>query len=146
MSPLITAFIYGFISSFAFAMIFELRGITLLTASLGGGLSWFTYQFAVRFSQSYITPYFIAVVLSSAYAELMARRMRKPATLYLIVAMLPLVPGQSIYDTMYALTNGKTSQALQLATRTFAVSGTIAMGMLITSTIVRLLNKSIRKN
>lgn len=146
MLPLIQAFIYGSIASFAFSLCFDLRGFTLLSASLGGGFSWFLYQLAGNLSRSYILPYFIATVLASVYAELMARICKKPATVYLIVAMLPLVPGQSIYDTMYAFTHGETSRAFELATKTFAISGTLAMGMLVTSTVFRLLQIALKNS
>lgn len=137
-------FLTAFVASIAYAMVFELHGRTLIMTSLGGGISWLIYKWMSAISGiDELVPYLIATLVVSFYSELMARKMKKPATLFLIVAMLPLVPGQGIYDTMLAFVNGDSSLGMQRGSRTLAITGTLALGMLLASTIFRIIMRGI---
>lgn len=141
----VKSFFFGYLASWAYAMLFELRGRTLQTASLGGGISWLIYRLIQQVPGiNYLVPFFVSTVLVSVYAELMARILKKPATVYLIVAMLPLVPGQGIYDTMSAFVNGENETALAIGGQTLAISGTLAIGILVASTLFKLINRTVK--
>ncbi len=139
---ILQAAIAAFIASLAYAMVFELRGKTLFLTSLGGAISWVGYKLILLIPDvHYLLPFLIGTILSSIYAEVMARLLKKPATVFLIVAMLPLVPGQGIYETMVAFVTGNNSLGARIGGQTLAITATLAIGMLMTSTIFRLVMK-----
>ena len=48
----------------------------------------------------------VVSMFSAAYAELVAKHVRAPATLFLIPTLIPLVPGNSVYLMMLGLVRG----------------------------------------
>lgn len=73
------------------------------------------------------------------YAEIMARLLKAPATGFLVVGILPFVPGGGIYYTMEYCLSGDTQLFLSTGIHTFGVAGAVAVGLLLVSSLVRLL-------
>ena len=67
----------------------------------------------------------------------MARVNRAPVTGFLLVGLLPLVPGGGIYYTMEYGISGDTINFLQTGLHTFGIAGSLALGILVVSSIVR---------
>lgn len=131
-------FITGFIASWSYTLLFDVRDLkTLATTALGGGISWLLYRQLLLAGLSSVTSMFFASILMSLYAELMARLMKKPVTIYLITGMLPLVPGQGIFETMQFFVRKQPDAGVRSLTETLAVSGAIAVGSLLAATMAR---------
>ena len=131
--------LYAFIGCIAFCCLFNIRGRALFLCSVGGFLGW---MFFLLFSplQNDIIQYFIATVITAIYSESMARIVKKPATEFQIIALLPLVPGGGIFYTMEYLVIGNTSMFLHTGLHTLGIAGALAMGILLVSTMVRLVH------
>ena len=84
--------------------------------------------------------YLAATVVVSVLSELMARVMKAPATIFLIVGIIPLVPGGGIYYTMYALLNGDMQLFAQKGAETAACAAAIAVGCSLVSSAVQILS------
>ena len=89
---------YAALASLGFGVFFNLRGRKLFAAAAGGGIGWLFYTLAA--AQGPMTQNFIASLSITAYAEIMARTQRAPVPVYLTPALIPLVPGGSIYQEM----------------------------------------------
>ena len=92
--------IAAFFGSLGFALLFNLRGQWLFFTALGGGLSWCVYLISGSFISHYERQYFAAAFFLGIYSELMARKTKSPSTLYLVVGMIPLIPGAALYYMM----------------------------------------------
>ena len=114
-----------------------LHGRTLIFASLGGGIGWLFYLLSSPV-QNDIMQYFIATIAISIYAEVMARIFKMPVTGFLLVALLPMVPGGGIYYTMEYCVIGNNSMFIETGLHTLGIAGALAMGILLVSSIVRL--------
>ncbi|MEA4824497.1 MAG: threonine/serine exporter family protein [Clostridiaceae bacterium] len=121
----------AFLGSLGFALLFNIRGNKLLPASLGGLLSWGVYLLAGLFTVSDPLRYLVAAIAFTLYAEILARVLKTPATLFLVSSAIPLIPGGSLYRTMeYAMQgDGASFGAWGLATLLLAAS--IAAGILL---------------
>jgi len=115
----------------------NLHGRTLIFASLGGGIGWLFYLLSSPV-HSDIMQYFIATIAISIYAEVMARIFKMPVTGFLLVALLPMVPGGGIYYTMEYCVIGNNSMFIETGLHTLGIAGALAMGILLVSSIVRL--------
>ena len=136
MAEFLRAVAGSFIACFAFCFILNVRGRLLAAAPIGAVLCWLTYLAAGRFLGDF-SCYFIATVVVSIYGEVMARVCRAPVTVFLLVGLLPLVPGGGIYYTMeYALQRDTTAFLNQLLT-TFGIAGCLALGVLVVSSATR---------
>lgn len=141
---------YAFAASFSFCVAFRIRGGKMVWCALGGALGWLVYLVSAGLFEGDIPRYFLATCFISAYSELLARRFRAPATVYLAVALLPLVPGGGIYNTMEYCITGQASQAVTMFFHTLGVAGALAMGIIMVSSTVRLfvqygVNQKIKK-
>ena len=131
----------AFIGSWGFAMLFHVRREKLLLASLGGLLAWGAYLLMGFVSDQDVVRYFFASVALTVYAETLARVVKCPATLFLVTASIPLIPGGSLYKTMqYFMLNDLAAFSSQgLTTVLLAVA--IAVGMLFPTAVFQLLRK-----
>lgn len=119
------------IGSLGFSFIFHLKKDKLLVASVGGGLTWLFYLLVVHRVNGEFAAYFLATVFATFYAELMARVKKAPATIFVITALIPLIPGGSLYYTMEYLMQKDMGMMRSKAAETVMLALAIAMGITI---------------
>ena len=131
----------AFVGSWGFAMLFHVRRERLLPASLGGLLAWGAYLLMGFVSDQDVVRYFFAAVALTVYAETMARVVKCPATLFLITAAIPLVPGGSLYRTMQFFMQNDLDAFSRQALTTVLLAVAIAVGMLFPTSVFQLLHR-----
>lgn len=131
----------SFVASLGFGIIFNIKGKKLFFAAIGGGLSWFVYGLGLYLDFSTISSLFISSICFSVYSEIFARILKTPVTTLIICCLIPLVPGAGMYYTMYEAIVGTVTSSLELGLTTIASSGTLVLGIILVSTITRLIYK-----
>ena len=116
-----------------FTLMFNIHGLGKLIAGLGGALGWLVYLLA----GSTIFAAFLAAASIGVFAEVMSRVRRCPVTGYVLVALLPLVPGGGIYYAMRHCVAGETSLFLSTLLHTFGMAAALAVGAMLASSIFR---------
>jgi uncharacterized membrane protein YjjP (DUF1212 family) len=114
-----------------FAILFNSRPRRLFFGALGGGLTWLVYLILVQHVGSDFLSVTLAAAFGAAYAEIMARVCKAPATVFTILSEIALIPGGSLYITMHHLVGGRQAQALQYGMRTVMVALAIALGIVL---------------
>lgn len=137
-------FFYSFIACAAFCFVANIRGKLIFFTSFGGALGWLVYLL-LGFLNNDIIQFFFATVVIAIYAEIMARVHRVPATGYLLVALLPMVPGAGIYYTMEYCITGNTEMFFETGLHTLGIAGALALGILVVSTLARIRNVLFRR-
>lgn len=137
----------AFIACLGFSLIFRIHKIKFaMISSIGGALGYLIYSLAI-IKHDDIFSYFMAMVIVTLFAELAARIFKAPATIFLIIGCFPLVPGRGIYETMLYCTQGKNELFLNSFIHTLAISLSLAMGIIVVSTIFKVIKKlSIQRN
>ena len=95
--------IFACISAGAFAALFHISPRHLPLAALGGLLSWAAYLLLGNLVPDLFYRILLVSILTAAYAEIVARVRKAPATLFLLPALIPLVPGSYVYYMMLSL-------------------------------------------
>ncbi len=128
--------ITALIGSFGFALIFNCRLKSGIIGALGGMGGWIVVCIAKYFGLSEYIAFFFAAMFITLFAALMARVIRCPSTVFLLVGAIPLVPGKALYLTMrYALEKNWQDFVNQgIATVIFGVS--ISAGMILISLLL----------
>ena len=125
-------FLWAFVSSLGFSLLFSLKGKKLFWASLGGAISWLAYVSIGRLSGDNL---FLCGVISSmiatAYAETFARILKTPKTAFVFTGIIPMVPGGGLYYTMSNLITKKYAVALKYAYSTFVTAIALAFGIVV---------------
>lgn len=117
------------LGSAGFAMMFHLRRQLMAVASLGGLLSWLVYLLCEPVMSGYFLPSFVASACGAFYAELLARILKVPSTPFFVVAMIPLIPGSTLYYAMDQVVHGYLSLASTYGVRTMQCALGIGGGM-----------------
>ncbi|HEY8804158.1 MAG TPA: threonine/serine exporter family protein [Clostridium sp.] len=132
---------YAFLSSLGFGILFNIRGKNLIIASLGGGLAWLTYLISGRLQPSIIFSLFLASIMGSIYSEIMARIYKNPVTMFIICAIIPLVPGGGMYYATLEAVKGNLNVSLTKGVETLFSAGAIAVGIVFVSSISTIFKK-----
>ena len=131
--------LYAFFGCLAFCVVLGQRKALLVPSSLGGSIGWAAYLLAAP-GGSDIFQCFIGAIAVAVYAEIMARVFKAPATGFLLAGIFPFVPGGGIYYTMEYCLAGDTQMFLSTGIHTFGIAGTVAVALLLVSSIVRMLH------
>lgn len=123
----------AFLACVGFTFVFNIHGIGKLICGIGGALGWLVYLLGGK----NIPAAFVAAAAIGVFSELMARVRRCPVTGYLLVALLPLVPGGGIYYAMSACVAGETDHFLTTLLRTFGMAAALAVGAMLASSVFR---------
>ncbi len=137
--PLWAQCLAAIVGCVGFAILFNVHGKGTILCILGGGLAWAVYGISAKYGNSDIFGYFCAALFAAAYSEVMARIRKCPATAYLVIAIFPLIPGASIYYTANHFALGNAAAFASRGKHTIAIAGALAVGILIVSTIFRLI-------
>lgn len=132
----------GMLGSLGFALIFRLPYRYLPLAALGGLLNWGSYLAFFALSDRLFLSCLMASALSALYAELLAKRLRAPTTLFLIPTVIPSIPGSNLYYTLEAAVSADFAAAGKNALQTCQWAFGIAAGV----SLVSILFVMIRNN
>lgn len=131
--------LYSFIATFAFSIIFNIKGKNLFFTALCGGISWFIYLISLNSNMSNTLSIFNGTLIAAIYAEIAARTLKTPVTTFIICGILPLVPGGGMYYTMLEFIRGNISTALETGWNTLIIAGAIAVALVLVSSATKLI-------
>ena len=125
----ITQLLAAFVGAMGFALLFGMRRRYLFAASLGALLGWGVYLLVEWLLGNTFLPSLAAAAFALSYSEIMAKVLKTPATLFVIPAIIPLVPGGSLYYTMSYAVHRDMENARLYGTRTAETALAIAAGI-----------------
>ena len=88
----------AFLGSLGFAMLFGMRRQLLVSAALGGMITWGIYIAANAWLEMGFLSCLAASSFAIVYSELLAKGYKTPAILFVMSSIIPLVPGSNFYD------------------------------------------------
>lgn len=127
-----------FVAGIGFCFLNNIHGGGAILCTLGGSITWAAYCISYHLSGNETLSYFVGAVIAAVYAEIMARVRKYPAISYLVISIYPLLPGAGIYYATNYIVRGDMSNFAATGMETIAISGCLAVGILIVSTSVRL--------
>ena len=130
MNQAVLQVLMGWAGSFGFSLLFNVRGLKLVLASLGGALSWTLYLLVEPYYPSEMFRYFLSAAFVAVYAEILARVLKTPATTFLIPSIIPHIPGGSLYHTMRYALNREWGACLSQAVYTLSLALGLALGII----------------
>lgn len=130
-----------FVGCTGFFILFNIHGRGSFLCSLGGVICWISYRASIMLGIDSIIACFIAAFIVSFYSEIMARIRKYPAISYLVMSIFPIIPGAGVYYAMTYAMQGDTAAFADKGMETAAIAGVMAAGILISSTLVRLITQ-----
>lgn len=133
--PIYMHFFFSCMATIGFSVFFNAPLKSLLPAGITGGIGWAIYIYLFRITSNSIFSNFIAAGVVSLLSEILARKMKHPAILFVIPGIIPLVPGLGMYNTMLYLVQKNFDLAISTGADTLFIGGAIALGVLIITSL-----------
>ena len=130
----------AFLATLGFGVMFNIRGRKLIASAFGGALGYIIYSVCVQANLGEPLAMFIASGAFTIYGEILARRLKAPVTLFIVCALIILVPGGGMYRTMLAIIQGNLNNAVQIGLSSLASAGSLALGTIFVSSLTKALN------
>lgn len=130
-------YLFAFLTSAAITVSFRGPLRALPASGLAGLLGWAGYQGAQAMGAPQVGCAFMGALVVGTAAEVMARRLREPALLFVVPGLFPLVPGLMAYNGMLLLAREELLTAGQTLTRTMFYAGALAAGLAVPAAMFR---------
>ena len=129
----------GIVGSIGFALIFNLKRTQIPYIIIGSGLGTAIYLFVYHYTRNTFLSNMLATVFCTASAEFLARWRKAPATIFLIIHIIPLVPGGSLFYTMRSFVLHDHTTSASYAISTLYTAAGIAVGILVVTSCISIL-------
>lgn len=130
--------ISSFVGTMGFAIFMHAPKRAWFPASAIGGVSYALYWALLCLAVSEPVAIFVAALLGSVLGQYCARRMQMIATIFVLLAMIPLVPGLGLYRCMHYLGQEMYSAGVDAGVRAMVDVVMIALGIAVGSFVFRL--------
>lgn len=138
---IIKQFILSFLSTVGFSIIFNIPKGYIFKSGIVGSMGWIVFYLTSSFLENNIISTLLASITVGMIGELLARYYRKPATVFIIPGIIPLVPGAGMYYTMLSLVEKDFYTAANKGTEALFIAAAISVGLIVST----ILSKSIRR-
>ncbi|HWR07483.1 threonine/serine exporter family protein [Sporomusa sp.] len=124
--------------SIAIGVLYRIPRTLLIYASVTGVVGWVVMYLVVLNGVNSIMANFLGSMAVGLLAELLARVLKKPATIFIVPGFIPLVPGREAYTAMRFMVEGQYNEGVAMGMLTLLTGGAIAFGIFVSSTLYRL--------
>lgn len=132
-------FVYAFFATVGFAVLFRAPRRAIAPAGLIGGIGWSVYvQFELSGMEVAAAAFFAALAIG-LIGEIFAKRMKMPATTFVVPGIVTIVPGYGIYQAVLFMIQRNMDAASHEATSVALIGVGIAVGILMASSFSRVL-------
>ncbi len=138
--PIFMHFLYSSIATIGFSIFLNAPKNTLIPAGITGGIGWTLFYILINLTSNDILANFIPALIVSFISEILARRLKQPAILFVIPGIIPLVPGLGMYNTMLYLVQGNFDLAIATGATVLLVGGAISLGVLVVTSFFKTIN------
>ena len=138
MMPIYVHTILAFISCLGFSVLFNVQKRTLLLAAVNGAIGW-TILLVLDVPQvSYIFANLLSAIVVGLLAEIFAVIQKTPATSFIVIGVIPLVPGFRVYRSMLFFVRGDLDKGIAEGVHSCFMAVAIAVGIILATSIVRM--------
>jgi uncharacterized membrane protein YjjP (DUF1212 family) len=130
------AVIATFVGVLGFCSVFSCPYKLIWICCAEAALSWAVYLFCVRFGCSSVWASFYGAAFVDIASQILARKLKAPVIIFLVIGVLPLVPGYGIYKVAYDMFSGGDVGAS--LTNALMLAGAVALAVIVMDTITDL--------
>ncbi len=134
---LILHFICSAFATIGFAVFLRAPKSTLIYCGFIGGAGWSLFYYLVQILDNEILANFLAALLVSYISEILARKLKHPAIVFIIPGIIPLVPGLGMYNTMLYLIQNNYTEAIAKGADVLFIGGAISLGILVITSLIK---------
>jgi uncharacterized membrane protein YjjB (DUF3815 family) len=138
-------FIFGILGALGFALIINVPKKSIVVSSILGGFAYMLYDLIYYFSEQMYFAVFAASVFIAIYSELLARKFKMPAIIFILPGIVALVPGVGLYKTILRLIDNDFFGFLKQGAETIFIACAIASAIAVVNILIRAVYNRIRR-
>lgn len=127
--------IYCSVATCFFALVMNAPKNSLFLSSLIAALGYAVYTGFVEINQE-ILGFFFGTFIIALLGEICARKIKMPATIFIFPAVVPIVPGIGLYQTMLEFVQNDIYEAMLLLVKTLINIGAMSIAIALVSLIL----------
>ncbi len=128
----------SFVGTLGFAIFMHAPKRAWLPASAVGGVAYLLYWALLQLGLYEPAAVFVGALLGSVLGQYLARRMQMIASIFVLLSMIPLVPGLGLYRCMHYLAQGQYSAGAAAGVTAMVDVVMIALGLAVGSFLFRM--------
>lgn len=126
-------------------MIFNAPIKSLFKCGFAGMIGWVIYVILFEYSGDSVFASVLASFIIGVISQYFAKRYKTPVIIFNVSGIIPLVPGGLAYDAMRRVVENDYNTAISLAAEAFMISGSIAIGLVLSEVINQIYRKATMK-
>ncbi|MGP1576529.1 MAG: threonine/serine exporter family protein [Treponema sp.] len=136
-------FILSFISCLGFGVLFNVQKENLVLSAVGGAVGWTMVIMLQKPHISYIFANFLAGLTVGILSEIFAIVRKTPATVFMVIGIIPLVPGFGVYKAMLFFVSGNIESGVAEGIHASFIAVALAVGIILATSSTRLVRKGL---
>ena len=128
----------SFVGTLGFAIFMHAPKRAWMAASTIGGVAYLAYWVLLQLGVYEPMSVFVGALLGSVMGQYLARRMQMIASIFVLLSMIPLVPGVGLYRCMHFLGQEMYAAGVDAGVRAMVDVVMIALGLAVGSFIFRM--------
>ena len=133
------------LGTIAFALMFRVRKRHFVDCGVLGTITWLAYMICIKIWNNEAIAVFVSGFAAVLASRVLAVLRRCPATVFLMTSLIPLLPGISLYRTIYYLLMGNAQISMHFGKLCFLTAFTIAVSIAVVQQIPRNWTIPVRK-
>ena len=125
-----------FLVTLGFGILFQVPKNRLFWVGITGMVGGVVYKYTLSLAYSESYALLLAAMSISLLAEILARKLKTPVTIFLACALIPLVPGGGLYHTMLEIVRHNFELAMSIFINTIISACAIAIGCTLVSSFL----------
>lgn len=140
-----TLILYTFLGTMSIAAGMGVKKKYIAICGVGGVLTWFLCKVGENILYERIIGVLVSSFCITIYSEILARALKTPTTVFLSPAIVPILPGRSLFYSIKNLISRDFNIAFDMGFNTLMTSCAISMGIVLASAIVTLLESVFKR-
>ncbi|MFV5770105.1 threonine/serine exporter family protein [Mammaliicoccus sciuri] len=141
MLTIILHFVFSFLASYLFALVYDAPRKLFLAAGFGGGCGYLVnYLLLESTNMDAIYTSLLGSLTLGLISHTRARTLKSPVIIFMIPGIIPLVPGGIAFEATRKLVELEFNSAVDIFIRALLIAGAIAVGLLIADQIFKIIN------
>ena len=125
---LLRAIVSGYLGAAGFGALLHAPKKGILWGAAIGSLGYTAYWLIFQLTGAELPAMFVAALLAAALGQIAARKLHMISTVFVTIAILPLVPGIGLYRAMSAMGQGDMTMGAKTAVQAMSLILMIVMG------------------
>ncbi len=125
---LLRAIVSGFLGAMGFGALLRAPKKGILWGAVIGSIGYTSYWLIFHVTGSELPAMFVGALLAAALGQIAARKLHMISTVFVTIAILPLVPGIGLYHAMSAMGQGEMMLGAKTAVHAMSLILMIVMG------------------